>query len=421
MNLINLHDYVQSKAFQLENSNKEAQTISLIKLNQEVVPVEEVPKVKILNIQAGSSSIPLKTNVVRRNIVTPNINRTPKRSIESPSVSPSAKQFKLEHKNVNDDILKISFELSETSASFPKESPQKIAPLNEIPVADVSETPPQNKLLALFEVTPDQYKELSERLSTSERNNKVESLVTTFLDKRENETDFEISENGERLINFHNFNIHYHSLFDSCKFNMQAEIEIIFDDDKRLKLDLFWLRDHCRCENCYDHSTFQRRVSVLDIPEDIKSKSYDFKNGVLKITCKDNILNNNFNNEYFILGFDDHQSSYDLDFLIKNQFGHKENLQRRILWDKNNLDEPLKSSCRCVMRDYMSDPDVSKSVLLNLHRYGVAFIDGVQPTQNHTEFVIRQLFPIHRTLFGDMWTFSDEKRDHSDTAYTNCE
>jgi trimethyllysine dioxygenase len=72
------------------------------------------------------------------------------------------------------------------------------------------------------------------------------------------------------------------------------------------------------------------------------------------------------------------------------------------------------------MRDYMSDPEVSKGVLENLHRYGVAFIDGVQATQQNTEFVIRQLFPIHRTLFGDMWTFSDEKRDHSDTAYTNC-
>lgn len=36
----------------------------------------------------------------------------------------------------------------------------------------------------------------------------------------------------------------------------------------------------------------------------------------------------------------------------------------------------------------------------------IAFIDGVQPTQQNTEFVIRELFPIQRTLFGDMWTFS---------------
>lgn len=73
------------------------------------------------------------------------------------------------------------------------------------------------------------------------------------------------------------------------------------------------------------------------------------------------------------------------------------------------------------MRDYMSDPDVGKKVLESLHSYGVAFIDGVQPTQQNTEFVIRQLFPVHKTLFGEMWTFSDAKKDHSDTAYTNSE
>jgi trimethyllysine dioxygenase len=70
------------------------------------------------------------------------------------------------------------------------------------------------------------------------------------------------------------------------------------------------------------------------------------------------------------------------------------------------------------MRDYMTDTQVSKKVLESLHKYGLAFIDGVQATQQNTEFVIRELFPVQKTLFGEMWTFSDVK-DHSDTAYTN--
>lgn len=119
------------------------------------------------------------------------------------------------------------------------------------------------------------------------------------------------------------------------------------------------------------------------------------------------------------IGSDDHQSTYNLEFLIKNQFDFKSECPERVLWTKDAF-EALNSSSRCVMRDYMSDPEVSKGVLGSLHKYGVAFIDGVQPTQQNTEFVIRQLFPIHKTLFGDMWTFSDEKRDHSDMAYTNC-
>lgn len=88
------------------------------------------------------------------------------------------------------------------------------------------------------------------------------------------------------------------------------------------------------------------------------------------------------------------------------------------LWNQKLFEEPFNTNCRVSMRDYMSDPDVSKTVLESLRMYGVAFIDGVQPTEQNTEFVIRQLFPIHKTLFGLMWTFSDAK-DHSDTAYSN--
>ena len=122
-----------------------------------------------------------------------------------------------------------------------------------------------------------------------------------------------------------------------------------------------------------------------------------------------------------LLGNDNHESDYDLKFLVDNQPDRISSTSEISLWNKEKLDDPLKSSCRVAMRDYMSDPDVAKKVLESLHLYGVAFIDGVQPTQQNTEFVIRQLFPIHKTLFGEMWTFSDAKKDHSDTAYTNSE
>lgn len=108
-----------------------------------------------------------------------------------------------------------------------------------------------------------------------------------------------------------------------------------------------------------------------------------------------------------------------MDFLMKYQFGAQPplTLQKQELWASET---ELQTISRCKMRDYMSDPEVAKEVLANLHKYGVSFIDGVQPTQQSTEFVIRQLFPIHRTLFGEMWTFSDEKLEHADTAYTTC-
>lgn len=120
----------------------------------------------------------------------------------------------------------------------------------------------------------------------------------------------------------------------------------------------------------------------------------------------------------FTSGIDKHESSYDLNFLLKNHPGSPTETSEITLWNCDSISDPLNTSCRVAMRDYMTDPAVSKKVLESLHTYGVAFIDGVQPTERNTEFVIRELFPVHKTLFGEMWTFSDAK-DHSDTAYTN--
>lgn len=55
-----------------------------------------------------------------------------------------------------------------------------------------------------------------------------------------------------------------------------------------LQIDQFWLRDHCRCNKCYNESTKQRRYNLLDIPKDVKAKElvYFNKAKLLKVTCK---------------------------------------------------------------------------------------------------------------------------------------
>lgn len=64
------------------------------------------------------------------------------------------------------------------------------------------------------------------------------------------------------------------------------EIAVTLEDGTELKLDLLWLRDHCRCDSCYDHSNHQRKVSILDIPDDVSAKTYATKDGNLSVTCK---------------------------------------------------------------------------------------------------------------------------------------
>jgi trimethyllysine dioxygenase len=71
---------------------------------------------------------------------------------------------------------------------------------------------------------------------------------------------------------------------------MNLEIIVKIDDEKSLTLDLFWLRDHCRCESCYDHSNHQRKINILEIPDDISTESYEVTNQKLQVICEFEIL-----------------------------------------------------------------------------------------------------------------------------------
>lgn len=68
--------------------------------------------------------------------------------------------------------------------------------------------------------------------------------------------------------------------------------------------------------------------------------------------------------------------------------------------------------------DYLAKNEVAKKVVASLVEFGCAFLRNVPPNLQSTEIAIRHLFPIQKTLFGEMWSFSDN-RTHNDTAYTN--
>jgi trimethyllysine dioxygenase len=86
--------------------------------------------------------------------------------------------------------------------------------------------------------------------------------------------------------------------------------------------------------------------------------------------------------------------------------------EKPILWSESEI-----KPARVDYRDYLVDDEAGKQVVKSLINYGVAFVEKVPANAQQTEFVIRKLFPIHKTLFGEMWTFSDSM-DHRDTAYT---
>lgn len=86
-------------------------------------------------------------------------------------------------------------------------------------------------------------------------------------------------------------------------------------------------------------------------------------------------------------------------------------------WTKDTIQRF--SYARVTMNEYLQDDQVSRSVVQSLVDYGVAFVEKVPPNSTFTEFVIKRLFAVHRTHFGDMWTFSDNNVGFLDTAYTS--
>lgn len=185
----------------------------------------------------------------------------------------------------------------------------------------------------------------------------------------------------------------------------QIDFLEIQDEEKYpegIRLNYFWLRDHCRCEECYDRTTSQRKFDITDLSLDIRPLDYEIVEDELRVKWPDN-----------------HKSSYNLDFLYNSQFPVRIKTSPKtykILWDTEKI-----QTCdyaRVPLSDLLCNDDTVKLVLTSLVKYGVAFIEKVPATQHSTEMTITRLFPLMKTFFGEMWTFSDTK-DHHDFAYTN--
>ncbi|XP_037928007.1 trimethyllysine dioxygenase, mitochondrial [Teleopsis dalmanni] len=174
---------------------------------------------------------------------------------------------------------------------------------------------------------------------------------------------------------------------------------------KVLKVDPFWLRDHCRCNNCINVETKQRKYNLLDIPEDVEPLFIKFQN----------------DGTFFDIEWsDNHSSTYDFNFLYQSLYEQVSNSKQhntsRTPWNRSIILQNERH-LRVNLTDLISSDGAVKTLVSALIRYGIAFIDEVPPNAEMTELAIRRVFPIMKTFFGEMWTFSDVK-DHADTAYT---
>ncbi|PSN42314.1 hypothetical protein C0J52_18217 [Blattella germanica] len=168
-----------------------------------------------------------------------------------------------------------------------------------------------------------------------------------------------------------------------------------------LKLSYVWLRDHCRCYKCYNHTTNQRSLDLLDIPPDIQPESSSIKD-----------------NELEIRWMDGHVSRYLLHWLWDNTYNQYVAARTHDyqLWSKESKE--IKKIAQEDVDHFMATEKGLFDVVKSLVDFGVGFVTNVPATVNATEMVVKRIAHVQQTMFGGMWEFSD-RYAHYDTAYTH--
>ncbi|KZP00626.1 Trimethyllysine dioxygenase [Calocera viscosa TUFC12733] len=177
------------------------------------------------------------------------------------------------------------------------------------------------------------------------------------------------------------------------------------DDVRQSRFHHIWLRDHCRCPECFHPITKQRMLDTFSIPRDIKPHTVEVTTRNLRITWSS--------------GENKHTSEYPWSWLKDNSYDPQPPSEPKshapVIWNKDSLHGKIP----CVdFEDIMeSDLDVFHW-LSKIKRLGVCFVRGVPPDMASTEALSHRIAFIRETQYGKMWSFTSDLA-RGDTAYTN--
>ncbi|XP_059942835.1 trimethyllysine dioxygenase, mitochondrial isoform X1 [Mesoplodon densirostris] len=167
-----------------------------------------------------------------------------------------------------------------------------------------------------------------------------------------------------------------------------------------MRFDYVWLRDHCLSASCYNSKTHQRSLDTASVDLCIQPKTIRLDETTLFFTWPDG-----------------HVTRYDLDWLVKNSYeGQKQKvIQPRILWNAEIYQQAQVPSVD--FQSFLETKEGLKNFLQNFLLYGIAFVENVPPTQEHTEKLAERISLIRETIYGRMWYFTSDF-SRGDTAYT---
>ncbi|PAV16092.1 Trimethyllysine dioxygenase [Pyrrhoderma noxium] len=174
----------------------------------------------------------------------------------------------------------------------------------------------------------------------------------------------------------------------------------------------FWLRDHCRCPECFHQITKQRLLNTFDLPPDIRPSRAEATEEGLKVIWN---------------GFSaPHTSFYPWSWLKLHSYEKVPNIHRgneeegasaytteKVLWGAKIVQEPP-----TINHDYVMQEERGLWELLKkIDTFGFCFISGVEATPKATEVLTLRIGRIRETQYGSFWDFTSDLAK-GDTAYT---
>ncbi|KAG1733660.1 Trimethyllysine dioxygenase [Suillus paluster] len=181
----------------------------------------------------------------------------------------------------------------------------------------------------------------------------------------------------------------------------EHKVSVLWSPQRWSRFHHIWLRDHCRCPDCFHPITKQRLVNTFEIPADIKPIHVQGSTDGLEVVWPGTST-------------ESHSSVYPWTWLQANTYDPplRTAPNRKVLWGS----KIEKSPPSVTYAEAMSDNGLYKW-LTNVEKFGFCFVSGVAATPEATEELCQRIGFIRETQYGKFWEFTADL-SKGDTAYT---
>lgn len=181
----------------------------------------------------------------------------------------------------------------------------------------------------------------------------------------------------------------------------ERKVSILWGPQRWSRFHHIWLRDHCRCPDCFHPITKQRLLNTFEIPADIKPLHVQGSADGLEVVWPGTST-------------ESHSSVYPWTWLQANTYDPALQTMptRKVLWGS----KIVKSPPSVTYTEVMDDKGLHKW-LRNVETFGFCFVSGVPATPEATEELCERIGFIRETQYGKFWEFTADL-SKGDTAYT---